>query len=101
MSEKLNEDALTALKIAFCYMPKTIDVNRYDHGENFEKVLADITTVREKRGITGDTALRLAQYFGGDAQSWLNLQSIYELRMAEINAGERIRQEVQPMHHAA
>lgn len=47
MSEKLNEDALTALKIAFCYMPKAIDVNRYDHGENFEKVLADITAVRE------------------------------------------------------
>ena len=57
--------------------------------------------MREKRGITGDTALRLAQYFGGEAQSWLNLQSIYELRIAEINAGERIRQEVQPMHHAA
>lgn len=56
--------------------------------------------IREKRGITGDTALRLAQYFGGDAQSWLNLQSMYELRLAEIAAGERIRTEIHPMHYA-
>ncbi|GAB2929405.1 hypothetical protein GCM10027181_30410 [Rheinheimera gaetbuli] len=32
--------------------------------------------VREKRGVTADTALRLARYFGGDAQSWLNFQAI-------------------------
>lgn len=40
--------------------------------------------VRQRRGITADTALRLARYFGGDAQTWLNLQSTYELRLAEI-----------------
>ncbi len=56
---------------------------------------------RERRGITGDTALRLVRYFGGDAQSWLNLQSMYELRLAEIAAGERINNEVRPMHCAA
>src|SRR5579864_1519172 len=39
--------------------------------------------VRERRGITADTAMRLARYFGGDAQSWLNLQSVYDLRVAE------------------
>lgn len=39
--------------------------------------------VREKRGITADTALRLAKYFGGSAQFWLNLQSTYELRLIE------------------
>ena len=39
--------------------------------------------VRERRGITADTALRLARYFGGDAQSWLNLQTAYDLRLAE------------------
>jgi addiction module HigA family antidote len=38
--------------------------------------------VREKRGITPDTALRLSRYFGGDAQSWLNLQHTYDLKMA-------------------
>ena len=36
--------------------------------------------VNEKRGITADTALRLARYFGGDAQSWLNLQQTYDLK---------------------
>ena len=39
--------------------------------------------VKERRAITADTAMRLAQYFGGDAQSWLNLQSAYDLRVAE------------------
>ncbi|HVZ36313.1 MAG TPA: HigA family addiction module antitoxin, partial [Polyangiaceae bacterium] len=39
--------------------------------------------VLERRGITADTAMRLARYFGGDAQSWLNLQMIYDLRVAE------------------
>jgi len=38
--------------------------------------------VRERRGITADTAMRLARYFGGDARSWLNLQTSYELRKA-------------------
>jgi addiction module HigA family antidote len=40
--------------------------------------------VRERRGITGDTALRLEHYFGTDAQSWLNLQAAYELHLAEF-----------------
>jgi addiction module HigA family antidote len=35
--------------------------------------------VLERRGITADTAMRLARYFGSDAQSWLNLQTIYDL----------------------
>ncbi len=39
----------------------------------------------ERRGITADTALRLARYFGGDAQSWLNLQASFDLRTAELN----------------
>jgi len=39
--------------------------------------------VREKRGITPDTVLRLSRFFGGDAQSWLNLQNAYELKIAQ------------------
>jgi antitoxin HigA-1 len=50
--------------------------------------------VREKRGISADTALRLARYFGGDAQSWLNLQAMYELRVAEIGSIKKINREV-------
>ncbi|UNX55644.1 HigA family addiction module antitoxin [Georgenia sp. TF02-10] len=43
-----------------------------------------------KRGITADTALRLAQYFGTSAEFWINLQSRYELDRAEDAAGEQI-----------
>ena len=51
---------------------------------------------RERRAITADTALRLARYFGGDAQSWLNLQTIYDLRVAERTSARRIEREVAP-----
>ena len=44
-----------------------------------------------QRGLTGDTALRLAHFFGTSAEFWLNLQSLYELRIAEKKAGRRIR----------
>lgn len=57
--------------------------------------------VRERRGITADTALRLARYFGSTPQFWLNLQSAYELRRAEIAAGRRIAREVVAMTDAA
>jgi addiction module HigA family antidote len=53
--------------------------------------------VRERRGITADTALRLAQYFGGDAQSWLNLQSQYDLKIAEQSAGLEIQTSIHPL----
>jgi len=52
--------------------------------------------VRERRGITADTALRLARYFGTDAQSWVNLQTAYDLRVAELAAGETIDRVVKP-----
>ena len=43
------------------------------------------------RSITGDTALRLAHFFGTSAQFWLNLQSLYDLRLAEQKAGKSIK----------
>jgi antitoxin HigA-1 len=43
-----------------------------------------------QRSITGDTALRLAHFFGTSAQFWLNLQSNYELRLAQQKAGKAI-----------
>lgn len=52
--------------------------------------------VRERRGVTADTALRLARYFGGDAQSWLNPQSRFDLRTAELAAGKAVAREVVP-----
>ncbi|MGA2537902.1 MAG: HigA family addiction module antitoxin [Terracidiphilus sp.] len=44
-----------------------------------------------QRGLSGDTALRLGHFFGTSAEFWLNLQSLYELRIAEKNAGKAIR----------
>ena len=52
--------------------------------------------VRERRGISADTAMRLARYFGGDARSWLNLQTAYDLRVAEIENAKRIEREIAP-----
>jgi len=57
--------------------------------------------VRQRRGITADTAIRLARYFGGDARSWLNLQAAYDLRVAELGNGKRIAKEVSPRSDAA
>lgn len=44
-----------------------------------------------QRTITGDTALRLGHFFGTSPEFWLNLQSLYELRLAERKAGKSIR----------
>lgn len=52
--------------------------------------------VLERRGVSPDTALRLARYFGGDAQSWLNLQLAYDLKVAERASLPVILKEVQP-----
>lgn len=46
--------------------------------------------VHGKRGITADTALRLAKYFGTSAQFWLNLQTHYDLDLAEDRVSEQI-----------
>ena len=57
--------------------------------------------VRERRGVTPDTALRLARFFDTTAQFWLNLQTAYDLRQAENDVGSKIAKEVRPLQHAA
>ncbi|AUT70290.1 MULTISPECIES: HigA family addiction module antitoxin [Paraburkholderia] len=52
--------------------------------------------VRERRGITPDTALRLARYFGGDAQTWMNLQLMYDMKIAERDIARKIEREIEP-----
>jgi len=52
--------------------------------------------VLERRGITVDTALRLVRYFGGNVQSWLNLQTAYDLKVAERTIAAKIAREVEP-----
>jgi addiction module HigA family antidote len=47
--------------------------------------------LNRRRAITGDTALRLAHFFGTSPEFWLNLQSLYEIRMADRKSGKSIR----------
>jgi addiction module HigA family antidote len=51
--------------------------------------------VRERRAITPDTALRLSRYFGTTPQFWMNLQTSFDLKSAEIKVGAKIATEVQ------
>jgi addiction module HigA family antidote len=53
--------------------------------------------LKGQRGITGDTALRLARYFGTSAQMWMNLQSKYDLAVAEDALRKQIGREVLPL----
>jgi addiction module HigA family antidote len=53
------------------------------------------------RAITADTALRLARFFGMEAQFWMNLQAQYDLEVAERESRKRIEREVTPLRAAA
>jgi addiction module HigA family antidote len=57
--------------------------------------------VHERRGITPDTALRLARYFNTSAGFWLNLQSAYDLEVAQDKLSRTIEREVRPNSFAA
>ena len=59
------------------------------------------TILNGQRGITADTALRLARYFGTTPNLWLNLQKTWELRRAEIEKGREIAERVSPRQPAA
>lgn len=52
--------------------------------------------LNEQRGVTADTALRLARYFGSSPEYWLDLQKEYELRVAQRDSMQRIAREVSP-----
>lgn len=52
--------------------------------------------VREERGVTPDTALRLARYFGTTPEFWLNLQMDYDLKIAAAENMRTIIEEIQP-----
>jgi len=56
--------------------------------------------LKGERGITADTALRLARYFGTSAQMWVNLQAKYDLAAAEDALASRIEREVLPRNAA-
>ena len=54
-----------------------------------------------QRGVSADTALRLARYFGTTPQLWMNLQKTWEIRRAEIEAGREIAERVTPRQSVA
>ncbi|NCP15809.1 HigA family addiction module antidote protein [bacterium] len=56
--------------------------------------------VRGRRGVTADTALRLARATNTTAEFWLNLQTLYDLETAKDALGDRLQQEVTPLVEA-
>ena len=79
--EFVREDFLKPLNLSAYALAKAMGVPR----TRVERL------VREETPITGDTALRLGHWFGTSAQFWLNLQSAYDIRLAEKTAGALIR----------
>ena len=61
--------------------------------------IADI--VNERRGITADTALRFARYFKNTAAFWMNLQTRYDLEVAEDELADKVERDVQPLEVAS
>jgi antitoxin HigA-1 len=61
--------------------------------------VADI--VNERRGITADTALRLARYFQNDPAFWMNLQTRHDLQVAEDQLATKIARDVHPLEPAS
>jgi len=82
--EILLKDFLKPMNITQYRLAKSIGVPQRRIGE----------IVAGKRAITADSALRLARFFGTDAQSWMNLQTHYDLTVAELSLSGRIEREV-------
>ena len=57
--------------------------------------------LKGQRGVTADTALRLSRYLGTSPEFWLNLQKSYELRLAQLETGNHIRESIRPRKAAA
>ena len=53
--------------------------------------------VLERRGVTVDTALRFVRFFGGDVQSWMNLQTAFEIKVAEKQLAKKVLAEIRPL----
>ena len=85
--EVLQEDYLKPLGLSVNALAKALDVPT--------SRINDI--VHERRGVSADTALRLERYFGSDAQGWLNMQTSYDLKIAQKTASKAIAKAIMPM----
>jgi addiction module HigA family antidote len=88
--ETLKEDYLVPLDMSVNALAKALGIGAARLNE----------IVRGERGVTADTALRLARYFNTSPEFWLNLQNLYDLRLAQQKAGSRIERKVQPRQAA-
>ena len=71
---------------------RELDMSAAELGRQLKVPTNRITGILNgQRAVTGDTALRLAHFFGTSAELWLNLQKLYELRLAEQKSGAAIR----------
>ena len=71
---------------------KTLDLSAAELARKIAVPTNRVTQILNgTRSITGDTALRLAHFFGTSPQFWLNLQTLYDLRRAEQKAGKSIK----------
>ena len=71
---------------------KALDMSAAELGRKLKVPPNRITEIiNGQRAVTGDTALRLAHFFGTTPQFWLNLQTIYDLRIAEQKTGKAIK----------
>jgi addiction module HigA family antidote len=77
LAEQLNELGISAAALARQIKVPTNRITEILHG---------------RRAVTGDTALRLGHFFGTSPEFWLNLQKLYELRLAEQKSGETIKE---------
>jgi len=84
--ETIKEDYLTPLGMSVNALAKELGVTAARLNE----------IVRGRRGITADTALRLARYFHTSPEFWMNLQTFYDLRTAQRRAGAVIEKRVRP-----
>jgi addiction module HigA family antidote len=71
---------------------ETLDMSAAELARELDVPTNRVTQILNgERSITGDTALRLAHFFGTSPEFWLNLQSLYELRVAQQKAGKAIK----------
>jgi antitoxin HigA-1 len=71
---------------------RTLGMSAAELARNLDVPTNRITQILNgQRAITGDTALRLAHFFGTSAEFWLNLQNLYELRLAQRRPGKTIK----------
>ena len=87
--EVLREDFMRPLNLSSNALAKAIDVpsNRVSQ------------IAKEQRGISGDTAIRLAEYFDTTGEFWMRLQAEYDLKIAEASLSEKIRCSIKSYRH--